>query len=109
MLKRINPTAEDLIVEEEEEGFIKRFETELVKLANEGVVFTLPAVVVDHLADTKENLSWVKSRIKRCAKEGIKEGEGLNLFKNKLCCLLIQSKGIEPKYLTISAFYPLPR
>ena len=44
-------------------------------------MFTLPAVVVDHVADTEENLSWVKCKCKRCAKEGVKEGEGLKLFK----------------------------
>ena len=60
MSKRRNPTAEDLIVEEEE-NFIQRFEIELIKLANEGVAFNLPAVVVDHVADTEENLSWVES------------------------------------------------
>ena len=36
---------------------------------------------MDHIADTEENLSWVKSKLKRCAKEGIKEAEGLKLFK----------------------------
>ena len=80
MSKRRNPTAEELIIEEEED-FIRRFEIELIKLANEGIKFNIPAVVVDHVADRDENLSWVKSKIKRCAKEGIKEGEGLNLFK----------------------------
>ena len=80
MSKRRNPTAEDLIVEEEE-NFIQRFEVELIKLAIEGVAFNLPAVVVDHIANTEENLSWVKSKIKKCAREGIKEGEGLKMFK----------------------------
>ena len=40
------PTAEELIAEEEE-NFIKRLERELVRMANEGVAFTLPAVAVD--------------------------------------------------------------
>ena len=35
----------------------------------------------DLIADEEENLSWVKSKIKRCAREGIKEGEGLKMFK----------------------------
>ena len=80
MSKRKNPTAEELIVEEEE-NFIKRLEIELIKLATEGIKFTLPAVVIDHIADTEENLSWVKSKFKRCAKKGITEAEGLKLFK----------------------------
>ena len=45
MAKRRTPTAEELRVEEEED-FIKRFEVELIKLANEGIAFTLPEVVV---------------------------------------------------------------
>ena len=81
MSKRRNPTAEDVIIEEEED-FIKRFEVELVKLANEGVAFTLPAVVVDHVADMEENLSWVKSKINKCAREGVKEGKGLKIVQN---------------------------
>ena len=36
----------------------------------------------DLIADEEENLSWVKSKIKRCAREGIKEGEGLKMFKS---------------------------
>ena len=92
MYKRRNPTAEELIIEEEED-FIKRFEAELIKLASEGVAFTLPAVVVDHVADTEENLSWVKSKVKRCAKEGIKEGEGLNLFKNRPTQVAAEEEG----------------
>ena len=79
-LRDKNPTAEDLIADEEE-NFIKRFETKLIKLAREGVAFNLPAVVVDHVADTEENLSWVKSKINRCSREGTKEGEGLKMFK----------------------------
>ena len=80
MAQRRRPTAEELIAEEDD-NFIRWFERELIKLSNEGVAFTLPTVVVDHVANTEENLSWVKSKIKRCAREGIKEGEGLKLFK----------------------------
>ena len=38
-------------------------------------------IAEDLIADEEENLSWVKSKIKRCAREGIKEGEGLKMFK----------------------------
>ena len=80
MSKRRNPTAEELIIEEEE-NFIKRFEVKLIKLANKGVAFALPAIVIDHIANIEENLSWVKCKITKCAREGIKEGEGLKSFK----------------------------
>ena len=56
MSKRKNPTADDLIAEEEER-FMKKFEIELIKLAEVGVAFTLPEIVVDHVADTEEDLS----------------------------------------------------
>ena len=62
MAKRRTPTVEELI-SKEEENFNRRFEIELIKLANDGVAFNLPVVVVDHVADTEENLSWVKNKI----------------------------------------------
>ena len=62
----------------EEGEFIHRLEKELVKLASEGIGFYLPIVVIDHIADTESNLSFIKSKVKGCAKEGV---EGLNLFK----------------------------
>ena len=54
----------ELIIEEEED-FIKRFEVELIKLPNKGAAFTLPAIVIDHIANIEENLSWVKCKIKK--------------------------------------------
>ena len=56
--------AKRILKAEEESNFIRRRKRELIKMANEGVAFTLPAVVVDHVANTEENLSWVKSKIK---------------------------------------------
>ena len=38
-------------------------------------------VVEDNVANTKSNLSFVKSIKKRCAREGIKEGDRISLFK----------------------------
>ena len=72
----------ELIAKEEGE-FTQRLAKELVKLAQEGIGFYLPIVVVDHIADTESNVSFVKSKIKRCAKEGLEDDsdDGLNLFK----------------------------
>ena len=40
-------------------------------------------MVVDHVAGTESNISFIKSKIKRCAKEGVEDDDddGLNLFK----------------------------
>ena len=70
----------ELIAKEERE-FTQRLAKELAKLENEGIGFYLPIVVVDHIADTESNISFIKSKIKKCAKEGIEQGDGLNLFK----------------------------
>ena len=70
----------ELIAREEGE-LTQRLAKELVKLAHEGIGFYLPIVVVDHVADTENNISFVKSRIKKCTKEGIENGDCLNLFK----------------------------
>ena len=72
----------ELIAREEGE-FTQRLAKELVKLAQEGIGFYLPIVVVDHVADTESNISFVKSKIKKCAKEGVEDDndDGLNLLK----------------------------
>ena len=69
------------LIAKEESDFIQRLEKELVKLAYEGIGFYLPMVVIDHIAHTESNLSFIKSKVKGCAKEGVEEGEGLILFK----------------------------
>ena len=80
MSKRINPTAEELIIEEEED-FIKRFEVELIKSANEGIAFNLPAIVVDHVADTEElELSQVQNQEVRERRH--QRGGGFEIVQN---------------------------
>ena len=69
------------LISKEEGEFTQGLAKELVKLAHEGIGFCLPIVVVDHVADTESNLSFIKSKIKTCAREGVEEGDGLNLFK----------------------------
>ena len=64
-----------------------------MKLAHEGIGFYLPLVVVDHVADTESNLSFIKSKIKACAKEGVEEGDGLNLFKIRKVTVSVEVKG----------------
>ena len=82
----------ELIAKEEGE-FTQRLAKELVKLAHEGIGFYLPIVVIDHVADTESNLSFIKSKIKTCAKEGVEEGDGLNLFKIRRVLVNAKVKG----------------
>ena len=71
------------MIAREESEFTQRLARELVKLAHEGIGFYLLIVVVDHVADTESNISFVKSKIKKCAKDGVEDDndDGLNLFK----------------------------
>ena len=50
-------------------------------MADEGIEFTLPAAVIDHVANTDRNLGFVRNKVKRHAREGVKEGDGLTMFK----------------------------
>ena len=50
-------------------------------MADEGIEFALPVVVLDHIANTERNLGFIKSKVKRLAREGILEGDGLSRFK----------------------------
>ena len=69
------------LIRQEDSDFFQRLVNEVAILAQEGIGFYLPIVVIDHIADTETNVSFIKSRVKNCAKEGVDEGEGLNLFK----------------------------
>ena len=78
MAEKLTPES---LIKKEEGNFLKRLGRELERLANEGIEFTLPAVVIDHVANTDRNLSFIKSKVHRHAREGVKEGDGLTLFK----------------------------
>ena len=64
-----------------------------MKLAQDGIGFNLPTVVIDHIANTESDLSFVKSKVKNFAREGIEEGEGLNLFKIRRVGPVAEVKG----------------
>ena len=70
-----------LLIDKEKKQFLRRLERELVKMADEGIEYSLPALVIDHVANIERNICFVKSIVKRYAREGVKEGEGLKLFK----------------------------
>ena len=43
----------ELLIEKEEQRFLRRLERELRKMADEGIEFVLPVVVIDHVANTE--------------------------------------------------------
>ena len=50
------------LIKKEEDNFLRRLGRELDRLADEGIEFTLPAVVIDHVANTDRNLSFKKKQ-----------------------------------------------
>ena len=93
------------LIKQEQAEFIQRLITELAILAQEGIGFYLPIVVIDHIADTVTNLSFIKSRVKRCAREGVDKGDGLNLFKIRKVLVRTEFKGrkiIRPEVMLIA-------
>ena len=50
-------------------------------MAEEGIEFTLPVAVIDHVANTHRNLGFVRNKVNRPARERITEGDGLTMFK----------------------------
>ena len=74
-------SASDMLIEKEEKNFLKILGRELERLADEGIEFTLPATVIDHVANTDRNISFIRSKVYRHYREGAKEGDGLTLFK----------------------------
>ena len=93
------------LIKQEEAEFIQRLIKELATLVQEGIGFYLPIVVIDHISDTVTNLSFIKSRVKSCAKEGVEEGDGLNLFKIRRVLVRTEVKGrkvIRPEVMKIA-------
>ena len=77
----VEKSPSELLIEKEEKGFLRRLERELKRMAEEGIEFTLPAAVIDHVVNTDRNLGYVRNKVKRLAREGITEGDGLTMFK----------------------------
>ena len=81
------------LIEKEEKNFLKSLGKELGKLANEGIEFTLPWAVIDHVANTERNLGFIRSKINRHAREGVKEGDGLTLYKVRKVRVPVEEEG----------------
>ena len=52
-----------------ERQFTSRFSSAMTQLAGEGIELTLPIVVVEHINKSENNLSVVRSQVRKCAKE----------------------------------------
>ena len=55
------------LIKQEESEFFQRLVNEVAILAQEGIGFHLPIVVIYHIADTETNVSFIKGRVKKCA------------------------------------------
>ena len=84
-----------MLIAREEKGFLRRLERELGIMANEGVEFTPPVAVIDHVANTERNLSFIRSKVKRHAREGVSEGDGLTMFKIRPVKVPTEEEGRE--------------
>ena len=62
-------------------------------MTNEGVAFTLSALVIDHVANTERNLGFIKRKAKRHEEEGVKEGDGFKLFKIRKVRVPMEEEG----------------
>ena len=63
----VEKSSAELLIEREEQRFLRRLERELRKMADEGIEFVLPVVVIDHVANTERNLGFVRNRIIKLA------------------------------------------
>ena len=86
-------TTATLLIEREEKSFLKSLERELGRMVEEGIDVTLPVAVIDHVANTDRNLSFIRSKVNRHAREGVEEGDGLTLFKARKVRVQAAEKG----------------
>ena len=54
-----------------EREFATRFSSAISQMAEEGIGLPLPIVVIEHIYNSENNLSVVRSQARKCAKEGM--------------------------------------
>ena len=81
------------LIEREEKRFFRRLGRELEKIAEEGLEFNLPVVVIDHVANTERNLGFIRHKVYRHAREGVKQGDGLTMFKARKVRVQAEEEG----------------
>ena len=86
-------SASDMLIEREEKSFLRRLGRELERMADEGVEFTLSASVIGHVANTEKNLSFIRSKVNRHAREEVKHGDGLTMFKARKVRVQAEEEG----------------
>ena len=52
-----------------EREFATIFSSAMTQLADEGIELTLPIVVIEHIHKSENNLKFVRSQVRKCAKE----------------------------------------
>ena len=90
--KMAERSGSELIVREEK-SFLRRLGKELEKMVEEGLEFSLPVVVIDHVANTERNLGFVRHKVNRHASEGVKQGSGLTMFKARKVRVQAEEEG----------------
>ena len=65
----MNNMSMDERMSKHEKEFTSRFSSAMNQLADEGIELTLPIVVVEHIHKSENNLSVVRSQVRKCAKE----------------------------------------
>ena len=62
-------TSMDERMSKHEREFTARFSSAMTQMANEGIELSLPIVVIEHIHNSENNLSVVRSQARKCAKE----------------------------------------
>ena len=82
--------------------FAARFSSTVEQMANEGISLSLPIVMIEHIYNSDCNLSVVRSRARKCAKEGMpKKDEDddyyFSLFKVKEVTQIVDERNTSKK------------
>ena len=81
----IDPIAKD------NQEFYSRLSLAIQNMANQGIAFELPLVVIDHVANKSQNLGCVMNMIRKCATKGI--DERLELLKVTEVFTMVEERG----------------
>ena len=64
-----NNISMDARMSRHQQEFVTRFSSAMTQMADEGIELTLPIVVIEHVHKSENNLSVVRSHVRKCAKK----------------------------------------
>ena len=93
-------TTMDERMSKHEQEFASRFSSAMTQMTAEGIELSLPIVVIEHIHNSANNLSVVRSQARKCAREGMpKKFEDddyyFSLLKIKEVTRKVIEKGVE--------------